>query len=57
MRMQHYAIFLQGFNYDIKYKNTKDHSNAVCLRLRLKENTPEYDVVDVFHIENLNVKM
>lgn len=26
--MQHYAVFLESFNYDIKYKNTKLHGNA-----------------------------
>lgn len=31
MRMQHYALFLQGFNYEIKYRNTKEHLNADCL--------------------------
>lgn len=29
MRMQHYAIFLQGFNYTIKYRRTSEHSNAL----------------------------
>lgn len=28
LRMQHYAIFLQGFSYDVKYRNTKQHSNT-----------------------------
>ncbi|XP_065204056.1 uncharacterized protein K02A2.6-like [Planococcus citri] len=27
-RLLHYALFLQGFNYTIKYRNTKAHSNA-----------------------------
>lgn len=27
-RMQHYAIFLQGFNYKIKYKRSEENANA-----------------------------
>ncbi|KAK7575920.1 hypothetical protein V9T40_012206 [Parthenolecanium corni] len=27
-RLLHYAIFLQGFNYEIKYRRSEDHSNA-----------------------------
>lgn len=27
LRMQHYALFLQGFNYDIKYRKSKLHAN------------------------------
>lgn len=55
MRMQHYALFLQAFNYDIRYKNTKLHSNADCLS-RLPESTisPSYDVVDVFQIQSID---
>lgn len=30
MRMQHYALFLQGFNYTTKYKNSKLNANADC---------------------------
>lgn len=50
MRMQHYAIFLQGFNYDIQYKKSEHHANADCLS-RLPVVCQEYveDVVDVFH--------
>lgn len=52
LRMQHYAIFLQGFSYDIKYKNTKQHSNADGLsRLPITyEDEHEHDVVDNFEI-------
>lgn len=31
MRMQHYALFLQGYNYTIKYRKSEEHSNAECL--------------------------
>jgi len=55
MRMQHYALFLRGFNYTIKYKNTKLHSNADCLsRLPItKSERYEYDVVDAFQIDTI----
>lgn len=37
MRMQHYANFLQGFNYDIQYRKSENHANADCLsRLPIK---------------------
>lgn len=55
MRMQHYALFLQSFNYAIKYKNTKEHANADCLsRLPIKGAVPNNcDVVDVFQINTI----
>lgn len=31
MRMQHYAIFLQGFNYKIQYRKSKDHSDLSAI--------------------------
>lgn len=56
MRMQHYAIFLQGFNYEIKYRNTKLHANADCLsRLPIRDTdniTP--DVLDIFNLETIS---
>lgn len=54
MRMQHYAIFLQGFNYTIKYRKSQSHTNADCLsRLPLKEYTKNIDVVDTFELSTL----
>ncbi|XP_011859199.1 PREDICTED: uncharacterized protein K02A2.6-like [Vollenhovia emeryi] len=51
MRMQHYAIFLQGFNYTIRYRKSESHANADCLsRLPLKEGTKNIDVVDAFEL-------
>lgn len=56
MRMQHYAIFLQGFSFDIKYKNTKQHCNADCLsRLPVTMTIiAERDVVDIYEIGHLH---
>jgi len=53
LRMQHYAVFLQGYTFDIKYKNTKQHGNADCLsRLPVAlTTTAERDVVDVYEVE------
>ncbi|KMQ87732.1 hypothetical protein RF55_12904 [Lasius niger] len=55
MRMQHYAVFLQAFNFDIKYRKSSSHRNADGFsRLPVKENRGgEYDVIDVFQLESL----
>lgn len=43
-RLLHYAQFLQGFDYTIKYRNTKEHSNADALsRLPLENQHPKED--------------
>lgn len=56
MRMQHYAIFLQGFNYTIRYRKSESHANADCLsRLPLKEHTKNVDVVDAFELSTLEI--
>lgn len=57
MRMQHYAIFLQGFNFNIKYRKSKEHGNVDGFsRLSLQEKSARnYDTIDVFQIENLEV--
>ncbi|XP_011859929.1 PREDICTED: uncharacterized protein K02A2.6-like [Vollenhovia emeryi] len=57
MRMQHYAIFLQGFKYDIKYKDMKSHANADALsRLPMKpEDTYTRDVVDDYEIKMIEL--
>lgn len=54
-RMQHYALFLQGFSYDIRYRNTKEHGNADAMsRLPLcSEDTHMFDETDVFQIQNI----
>jgi hypothetical protein len=53
LRMQHYAIFLQGYTFEIKYRNTKLHGNADCLsRLPVAlTTTAERDIVDVYELE------
>lgn len=54
MRMQHYAIFLQGFNYTIKYRRTNEHSNADCLsRLPVPKFDTKLEVVEAFQLEEL----
>lgn len=56
MRVQHYAIFLRGFSYDIKYKRSEHNGNADCLsRLPVGEKDELYDVIDIFFIEKLEV--
>lgn len=54
-RMQHYAIFLQGFTYDIKYKTSKDNSNADALS-RLPLNCEEkfmFESADIIEINQI----
>ncbi|XP_045473436.1 uncharacterized protein K02A2.6-like [Harmonia axyridis] len=59
-RMQHYALFLQTFQYDIKYKNSKEHSNADAMS-RLPTNSKqinmydESDAFEIYQIQNLPV--
>ena len=56
MRMQHYALFLRGFKYTIKYRNTKLHGNADGLsRLPATESEQDrYDVVDVYRMDTID---
>lgn len=54
MRMQHYALFLQGFNYSIKYRKSELHANADCLsRLPVKNDSTNYDVIDIFQLDTI----
>ena len=59
LRMQHYATFLQSFNYTIKFRPTKQHYNADAFsRLPLNVKTPdnvveESDLLEVSIIETL----
>ncbi|XP_029168807.1 uncharacterized protein K02A2.6-like [Nylanderia fulva] len=52
MRMQHYAIFLQGYNYEIEYRKSERHANADCLS-RLPVDAPQTvaDTVDAYQLE------
>lgn len=54
-RMQHYAIFLQAFNFDIRYKSTTCHANADFVsRLPLKsEEFTQCDEPDIFEINQI----
>ena len=60
-RLQRYALFLAGYSYDIKYKNTKSHGNCDSLsRLPLKIADDSYraDATELFymsHFEKLPV--
>jgi len=55
MRMQHYAVFLQAFNFNIKYRKAIEHGNADGFsRLPIQEKSNgNYDVIDIFQIENV----
>lgn len=59
-RMQHYAIFLQGFQYQIRYKRSEMNSNADGLsRLPMavseKRRFEESDVFELHQIDSLPV--
>jgi hypothetical protein len=52
-------LFLAGFEYDIEYKNTKEHFNAdglswLPLPMTEKEDTA-VDAAEVFHATQLNI--
>ncbi|XP_055584942.1 uncharacterized protein K02A2.6-like [Uranotaenia lowii] len=52
LRMQHYATFLQSFNYEIKFRPTGQHYNADAFsRLPLKEKTPENVIEETDYLE------
>ncbi|XP_018399901.1 PREDICTED: uncharacterized protein K02A2.6-like [Cyphomyrmex costatus] len=53
--MQHYAVFLQAFNFEIKYRKSIEHANADGLsRLPIQERSNgNFDVIDIFQIENV----
>ena len=53
LRMQHYSIFLQAYDYEIKYKKSAENANADCLSRLPVKNECNVDVVDVFYVENL----
>ncbi|XP_056008456.1 uncharacterized protein K02A2.6-like [Ostrea edulis] len=54
-RMQRYALFLSGYDYEIMYKNTKTHGNADSLsRLPLSEcETSEDTSVDIMYMSQI----
>ena len=59
-RLQRYALFLAGHNYNIEYKRTTDHCNADALsRLPLEVVQPsaedDADAVDVFYTSQIGV--
>ncbi|XP_036346032.1 uncharacterized protein K02A2.6-like [Rhagoletis pomonella] len=60
-RMQHYAIYLEAFNYDVRVKKSQENANAdVLLRLPSSDTYPaieEVDVVEMEFIQNLPVKI
>lgn len=59
MRMQHYAAFLQAFDYKIRHRRSSDHFNADAMsRLPISHTDPESeieepDVVEVNAIQTL----
>jgi hypothetical protein len=55
-RLLHYALYLQGFSYDIQYRKSTDHANADCMS-RLPAETACEDFIDepsVIQINQIN---
>lgn len=53
-RMQRWALFLSGHDYDIVYKNTKQHGNADGLSrlpVNQKRETTSKDACEIFNLE------
>ena len=52
-RLQRYALFLAGFDYDIEYKSTTKHCNADGLSRRPLQQTEREEIgidsSEVFH--------
>nr|XP_012146541.1 PREDICTED: uncharacterized protein K02A2.6-like [Megachile rotundata] len=57
LRMQHYALFLRAYNYEIRYKNSAKNANADGLsRLPLEiGNNYTHDVADIFYLESMEL--
>ncbi|XP_056016862.1 uncharacterized protein LOC130053546 [Ostrea edulis] len=59
-RLQRYTLFLFGFQYDIRYKNTRKHNNADALTRLLvpigneELNEESYDVTELYMIQQLD---
>lgn len=55
-RMQHYAVFLQGLNYKIKYRSSKENANADAFsRLPvISKDKPWLEEADVVEINQIN---
>lgn len=54
-RLLHYAIFLQGFTYTIKYRTTKNHANAdFCSRFPIPERDENVDECTTFQLNQIN---
>ncbi|KAK9729890.1 Integrase zinc binding domain [Popillia japonica] len=52
--MQHYAMYLQAFNYEIRYKNTTSHANADALSRLILGKTTQHSALDETDLFNIN---
>ena len=55
--MQRYALFLQGYDYDIEYKSSKSHANCDGLsRLPYShgEELPDSDSAEIYNLSQLD---
>ncbi|XP_055908516.1 uncharacterized protein K02A2.6-like [Eupeodes corollae] len=51
-RMQHYAIFLESFDYDIRYRKSKENANADAMsRLPVAEKYNAIEEIDLLEVD------
>lgn len=57
MRMLHYTVFFQDFDFNIKYRKIENHDNADAFsRLPIKEKSlSNYDALDIYTMETVNM--
>ena len=56
-RLQRYALFLQGHEYKIEYKNSKSHANAdalSCLPCPQEKELPDSNPVEIYNLSQID---
>ena len=56
-RLQRYALFFQGYEYEIEYKNSKSHANPDARsRLPCPQETelPDSDLVEIYNLSQID---
>ncbi|XP_055615373.1 uncharacterized protein K02A2.6-like [Toxorhynchites rutilus septentrionalis] len=58
LRMQHYAVYLESFNFEIHYRPSKEHANADGMsRLPLPDTTTEDRIDEIDFVEVNQIQM
>lgn len=48
------TVFLQAFNFDIRYRRSEEHETRRFFSVAQEKRKGEYDIIDVFQIENVD---